>query len=302
MESCVQTLMTWMPDSALSRMIREVGETTSRIATQMAPRWSDGTYRAVNAAANNLVNQNPALEAASRSVIDTVYKAGLTGDDSPLSKLIAESSIYTKALFEKQGVSGALQHMINESTRDFGYMRSMMQIDDQTRGVLRSVSDQISASDISTLAQRAIGNVSYETLSAAYARLQEAGQIDEDNFEEKAVEALREVDEDYDPDAPPAAEELTSREALVALLIALRPDLSDDPARMRKMTLLAAGSGPLFYYYFMFFFPGVFLALHTLFEMIGVATVTAGGAKWLLTPGIRTEAQEPDDSAHEEAD
>jgi len=93
---------------------------------------------------------------------------------------------------------------------------------------------------------------------------------DEKGFEEATSRLLSEVEEDHELDVTQSAEELTAREALVELLIALRPDVSDDPDLHRNLRRYIGRSGVVFYLYLRVFYPGFFMALGTLLEMLGL--------------------------------
>lgn len=119
--------------------------------------------------------------------------------------------------------------------------------------------------------------------------------LDEEEFEEVASQALREVDEDYDPDLPPTSQQMAATEALVQLLVALRPDLSDDPIFRRRVAWVSGSGGALAGLALLMFYPPVFAAVGTLFVFVSIVQGTQKGADRLIAPSAHKKTQDTED-------
>ena len=190
-------------NSALNHMIKQVGESTSHLF--------NGQNLASTAAIASLGEslsawgQSQALRDLAEGT--TLASAFFAGEGNALDGLIEQSSLYTKGLFENSGISGALESLARQSTA--GAFASLLDspvyeglrtslYDDATFAGLHSLMEQTDLSSITSFAERALGGVSLGALEAAAARLGSIDpDLDEDAFEGVAIEALREVDEDY---------------------------------------------------------------------------------------------------------
>ncbi|MBD7951224.1 hypothetical protein [Oerskovia rustica] len=118
-------------------------------------------------------------------------------------------------------------------------------------------------------------------------------ELDEEQFEEVANQVAREVDEDYDPDLPPTPDEMAASKALVQLLIALRPDLSDDPQFRRRVAWVSGGGGVVVSTAMIMSYPPAFALISTLLVIVSIVKGFQNGADRLVAPGAYKKPQNP---------
>lgn len=290
-----------VPESgALSEMIKQIGASTTNLLK--APGLANSPAIARIAESLGTSEQSSAL--ANLAQATSLASAAAAGGGTALSVLVEESALYTTSLFENVGVSAAMERLAGQSTS--GAFASLLStpayeslrtslLDDSTFAGVHSLMEQTDFSSIASLAQGALGSVPLGALQQASARLGSVDpDLDEDEFEEAALRALREVDEDFDPDVPPTPEDMAATEALVRLLIALRPDLSEDPVLRKQANWLARGGGALLGVYLLVFHSPVFAALGTLVLILGFAKSAGDVEDRLLAPGAHGAGHEPE--------
>lgn len=243
------------PSSSFSRLMEETANHTRRMT-------SDAGY---TSAFKQMVNESSAYVSMAERLRQM--------DQAPTSLIDRVSALYDKPhtmemLYGRryESILGSL----NAAARNpqvLSGLRSSLYADPAT-GFYNRVTERVSLSDLTSAAQGMLAGKPMESLDAIYERLVLDDIEDEDGFEEAASRVLSEVEED-DVTAP-SEEDLTSREALVQLLIALRPDVSDDPDLHRNLRRYVGGSGLLFYLYLRVFHPQFLMALGMLLEMLGL--------------------------------
>lgn len=290
-----------VPESgALSEMIKQIGES----ATHVFKAQGLANSPAIARIAESLGTWEQSSALGNLAHAASLASVSAAGGGSALNVLVEESALYTRSLFENTGISAAMERLARQSTSGafaslldtpaYESLRTSLR-DDSTFAGLHSLMEQTDFSSIASLAQGALGSVPLGALQEASARLGSVDpDLDEDEFEEAAIRALREVDEDFDPDVPPTPEDMAATEALVRLLIALRPDLSDDPVLRKQANWFARGGGAVLGVYLFMFHSPVFAALGTLVLILGFAKSTGDVADRLLAPGAHEADQEPE--------
>ncbi|MCB2176142.1 MAG: hypothetical protein KQH57_10075 [Actinomycetales bacterium] len=286
-EEIASPLRVWdevVPRSALGDMVEQINKSISHVydmpgfasslaATAESVRSAESVVEVSGIASiAETVDAWWQSTAAASSILDAV-------DQSALSQVVEASSIYTKTLFDSIGAGSAMAQIASEAMSGaigslidspaYVGLRSTL-YDDATFSGLHSFMEQTDLSGLASLAQRALGDVPLGALEEAAARLR-SEDLDEEEFEDAAIQALRETDEDFDPDAPPTPEEVAATEAFVQLLMLLRPDLTDDPALRKRVRWVGRGGGALVGVYLLVFHLPVFAAVGTLLILLGFA-------------------------------
>ncbi|NCT90385.1 hypothetical protein GXB85_05390 [Cellulomonas sp. APG4] len=110
-----ETLSRWSvdPDSSAGRMLRELAMTSEQVAKIAPPSQ---TQRSLSAAIQTMADRNnPALRDLGIASSAAAQNAALSPFASALSKVVTESSIFTKALIDSEGTTGALQRILQET-------------------------------------------------------------------------------------------------------------------------------------------------------------------------------------------
>lgn len=320
------------PDSGVRQMLSQIGEISDQIARMNAP--AIGSVSAAVQSLADVYAKNPALlDLGKTSAIAANAMSGnpaLTSGVSGIVRMIAESGLYTRSLIEQEGTVSALQKMINETSAgqrladlyaqqypdpNLGTVGALQQMINQASGGnrlaelyaqavgedatvedldddLARLSEDLNADDIAGLTQYALEDAGFETRALFYQRLEEAAPEDLDAFERLAKEALEEegVEEDLDAAVP----YLAPREALLALFLAQRPDISDDPQLHRRIRRYVGGSGIFFYAYLRIFNPGFFVFLGTLLEVLGLTALLMTATDRTVARGKKPEDDQDD--------
>lgn len=115
-----------------------------------------------------------------------------------------------------------------------------------------------------------------------------------EEFEEAALQAASEVDEDFDPDSPPTPEEIKASDALVRLVIQLRPDISNDLALRRGAKWMTKSGGLLLYSYLYFFHTQVFVHFTVLVFILSTTNSGSDIVDRILAPSAYKDDDESD--------
>lgn len=286
------------PDSGIARMLSQIGRSSEQVARLLPPDSLGNVSSAVQSLAD-VYARNPALRDLAQSA-----SPALSSSLTSLGKVIAESGIYTKKFFDEEGTLSAFRKMVLDSIgaqpsryifTDAAFTGLRTALTEDAEAKVRSLSSLLDADDIASIAQRALTAIPYDTLASAYERLEDADlDDDDDEFEGAAVRALREVDEHYDPDAPSTAEQIAATQAFLRLVVALRPDLSDDPALREKVKWVARGGGAVFCIFLLIYYAPVFYALGTLLFILEFGKSSGDIADRALSPGAYREQQDAD--------
>lgn len=115
-----------------------------------------------------------------------------------------------------------------------------------------------------------------------------------EEFEEAALQAASEVDEDFDPDSPPTPEEIKASDALVRLVILLRPDISNDLVLRSGAKWVTKGGGFMLFYYLYTFHPQAFTHLAALMFVLSTTNNGSNIVDRFLAPSAYKDDEEPD--------
>lgn len=198
---------------------------------------------------------------------------------STIDKLIEQSSLYAKSLYEQTGTLGAIDRVTMEA-RARGFSPSLEGDDYKSvRSTMRR----------SPVPQDATTDESEDLLDVEEV---EAEEIDQEAALQAVLEA---IEVEFDPDSPPTPEEVTALKAFAGLMVILRPSLRDDPEVGRWLVGMTTGTTLQVLVYLAIAHPGI---LATLFIVTGITSSTKwvhSKATGLFLPGS-DEATEEDDT------
>lgn len=151
---------------------------------------------------------------------------------------------------------------------------------------LRNVTENLDADAISDLTQFTLEDGAFEARASFYERVEQAAPDDLDEFERIVREAWQDEElDDLEDDEADDTLDLTPREALVALFLAQRPDVSSNPDLHKRIRRYAAGSGVFLYAYLRVFQPGFFIFLGMLLEVLGFTALILSTTDQVVAKG-----------------
>ncbi|MBD7951223.1 hypothetical protein [Oerskovia rustica] len=275
-------------DRSLKQSLRQID-----LATRATPQWSDDTWRQIGRAGALALSLDPVIQAETGAIVNAAYDARLTGDTKHLEDVFAATSKQTLELLRGVGPVAILEAGLAESRREYEAFMKKLRGSGKPFPDLRHIPEQARSADIPSLASQALSHLpSAVTLREVFARLED---VEDDNRFEEAVEAaLLDVEPDSDLASPATEEELSSRQALMELLSALRPDLTGDPDLSRKISRYAGASSVVFYGYLYYFQPDLFVVMRVYLEMFGLGSLISGAMHKFSAPKQRRDSEEQD--------
>ncbi|NCT90386.1 hypothetical protein GXB85_05395 [Cellulomonas sp. APG4] len=252
-----------------------------------------------------LGNVNPVLPAIESmqavlgsAAFDTVRAVQLSGVTSLIETMQAQQTLMFKqimptfsvldtlapALQQLSGIaevqrsiiaSSAIQEMVSRPLVDLSAILSVLPTQQMLADIL-TTADYTKALDLSNVLPKAFGLADISTAAhAATVAQQAAADVDDDEAEEAAVQAVLEaIGNELDPQAPPTPEQAVALETVARLIIRLRPNLGDYFTARGWLVGIATNGTLVAFIYLALAQPALLTALFT------AATITAG-TKWV---------------------
>ncbi|WP_448062312.1 hypothetical protein [Cellulomonas hominis] len=252
-----------------------------------------------------LGNINPVLPAIESmqavlgsAAFDTVRAVQLSGVTSLIETMQAQQTLMFKrmlptfsvldtvapALQQLSGIaevqrsiiaSSAIQEMVSRPLVDLSAILSVLPTQQMLADIL-TTADYTKTLHLSNVLPKAFGlpNISSAAHAASVAQ-QAAADVDDDEAEEAAVQAVLEaIGNELDPKAPPTPEQAVALETVARLIVRLRPNLRDHFTARGWLVGIATNGTLVAFIYLALAQPALLGALFT------AATITAG-TKWV---------------------